>query len=332
MDSMFLAKAKLEEGWIDCSIGEPYIIRDSLLKTFQLYELEIDDPICWEYPVINGYPPLVKLLEEKYKSPIIITNGAKQALSACFYALKKNEYKNLGTQTPYWGLIPPLAKLHDLKLSFETDYDSYLLVAPNNPDGQCANYARLLAFQDSLKSRGIPLIHDGAYYTRSYLPKDFETGPLGDLQIFSGSKMFGLSGLRIGFIVCHSSKFYSDIIEYLETTTSGISNVSQLLFNNVLHYLKYYPLTQEIFEAECRWKLEQAKNLIKSVSSDVFIHNDVDYFGMFGWFKKGTRLNLSKAKVNCSDGLAFGQPDFVRLNLAVKNETLKEVVNRLNSI
>src|SRR5579885_3412990 len=117
MSDLLLAKPILPPDWIDVSVGEPHLVRDNLSKVFQLEEelrighLKLNDMV---YPYPTGYQPLVKLLEEKHKAPVIITNGAKQALGAVFYALSQMGYPGVAMKMPYWALIPPLAKMHGL--------------------------------------------------------------------------------------------------------------------------------------------------------------------------------------------------------------------------
>ncbi len=139
MSDILLAKPKLPDGWIDVSVGEPHVVREVLRKYFKLDSIGQDHPDhYWEYPNPIGYPPLVKALEEKHGYPVIITNGAKQALGATFYALKKMGKETVGMMEPYWALIPPLVEMHGLKPAIGVhpfNIDSFLALAPNNPNG-----------------------------------------------------------------------------------------------------------------------------------------------------------------------------------------------------
>ena len=68
-------------------------------------------------------------------------DGAKQALGAAFYALHKMGKRILGMRNPYWAAIPPLADMHGLTCS--PNYDCYLAVSPNNPDGHVLDLQEL---------------------------------------------------------------------------------------------------------------------------------------------------------------------------------------------
>src|SRR5690242_14329706 len=81
MNDILLAKPNLPHGYLDLSAGEPYIIRECLEKTFSLNPYTIpNEKGIWEYPYPNGQKDLVRMLEDKHKSPVVITNGAKQGL------------------------------------------------------------------------------------------------------------------------------------------------------------------------------------------------------------------------------------------------------------
>ncbi len=335
MSDILLAKTLLPDGWIDTAIGEAHIVKEALFKSCNfskshLVNLELDKK-C-EYPAPNGYPPLVKLLEDRHNAPVIITNGAKQALSATFYAINAMGKTNLGMRTPYWALIPPLAKMHGLKF-VQKDYDAYLAILPNNPCGFMFDYDYAKYLSDHHKELGIPFIHDAVYYSHTYLPLSYNLGPLGDLQIYSMSKMFGLSGLRVGYIVCYNKDYYKTLQEYIETTTVGVSVASQYICHNILKELAQEDKYSKFIE-ESRNKLYIAKALCKTIRKDVLgVPDDfMESNGIFGWFKVGERCDFTKARINTVNGKLFGDESMVRFNLGLPTNTMIEVVERLNSL
>jgi aspartate aminotransferase len=336
MSGLILAKANLPEGFIDCSVGEPYIVRDILESQFKLTPYELPDvKEMFEYPLPTGYKPLVKLLEDLYQAPVVITNGAKQALGASFYALKRMGKMNVGMRSPYWALIPPLVKMHGLNpLPSYVGADANLLLLPNNPDGFISRPDAIQGFSDVCKERGVPLIHDAAYYTRIYMPVHFPLNKIGDVQIYSISKMLGLSGLRIGFVVCPNVEFYKYIQEYMETMTVGVSIVSQIFLYDLLNKMIAYPQLTKRVEVLSSIALHEAKRIFREVDSQVLEMecNPESVAGMFGWFKIGPKADFTKSKVNVIEGTPFGRPGYVRINLAFSQDVIKEIVNRLNSV
>lgn len=344
MSDILLAKPCLPPDWIDVSVGEPHIVKDKLQNFFSLRPYELAHGISYEYPNPKGYKPLTQLLEEKHKAPVIITNGAKQALGACFYALQQMGKLSMGMKLPYWALIPPLAKVHGLNCvtfgpeSLQTEepwgFDSYLLLAPNNPDGYCPDAQGCKNLAARLKEKNIPLIHDAAYYTHTYLPGDHSLPAFGDVQIYSISKMLGLSGLRLGYVVCHNPEFYKLIQQYMETMTVGVSIVSQVFLYDLMHRMHGYPTLAEAFEGTSSMALAEAKKIIKGVDPEILeINSDIEQTpGMFGWFKVGPCADFEKSKINFIDGSLFGIPGMVRMNLAFSSSTMEEIVKRLNSV
>lgn len=337
MSDILLAKPILPPDWIDVSVGEPHVVREHLLNVFDLsiYELPKVDHM-YEYPAPNGYKHLVQLLEDKYKAPIIITNGAKQALGACFYALKELGYTHCRERVPFWALVPPLSHMHGIVMDHSDESLSrlpYLMLAPNNPDGYCGSSEELLSLSEEYKESNTPLVHDAAYYTPIYMPDGHPLPAVGDVQIYSISKMLGLSGLRLGYVVCHNKEFYKLIVQYMEAMTVGVSIASQVFLHDLLSRMNAYPTLRESFEGRSKMALIEAKKIISQVDPEVLeIPADlVNSNGMFGWFKVGPKANFQKSKINFIDGALFGGPGMVRMNIAFNSDQMQEITNRLNS-
>jgi aspartate/methionine/tyrosine aminotransferase len=332
MNDILLAKPTLPPGVIDTSVGEPYVIREKLFEVFDMkdWKLPTIDHL-WEYVNPQGYKPLIDLLEWKHNAPVVVTNGAKNALGATFYALKKMGKATIGMRSPYWALLPQLINIHGLEwtaaeLGDGAHYDSYLCLSPNNPDGS-------LFSSEEIRKCTVPLIHDGAYHTHSYLPQGTPLPVIGDVQIYSLSKMLGLSSLRIGYAVCPNPEFYRLIKEYMEAMTVGVSLPSQIFAYELMNQMRGYPTLVEKFENNAFSALQEAKQLIKTVDPEVLEvpANFEENPGMFLWAKKGAACDLDKAKINAIDGKHFGVPGFVRMNLAFSKEKVQEIVNRLNA-
>jgi aspartate/methionine/tyrosine aminotransferase len=334
MTDILLAKPQLPPDWIDVSVGEPHVVRENIIKIFGLSVYEVPQVLhMHEYPTPTGYQPLVKLLEEKHKAPVIITNGAKQALGACFYALQQMGKKMMGMRSPYWALIPPLVEMHGLNWTTESTFDSYLYLAPNNPDGWIKPFYLMFHEIDSFKDDGIPCIHDAAYYTHVYLPTSYELRTMGDAQIYSISKMLGLSGLRLGYVVCPNPEFYKLIQHYMENMTVGVSIIPQIFLFDLFRRMHAYPTLTQQFEGQSASDLEQSKKIIQQVDPEILEvpTNLISNPGMFGWFKVGPKADFVKAKVNMIDGALFGIPGYIRMNLAFDEKTMLDIVQRLNS-
>jgi aspartate/methionine/tyrosine aminotransferase len=342
MSNLLLAKPDLPGGWFDCSVGEAYLVRDNLFNIFNVPNSIPNISKMFEYPNPNGYQPLVKLLEEKHQAPVIITNGAKQAIGACCYTFQQLGKKTIGIRSPYWALIPPLISMHGMNWAaaeyHQTDlFDSYLCVAPGNPDGWMKSSYLLYHGLDPLRDEGIPVVHDGAYYSHAYLPRspnEPKLWTMGDAQIFSISKMLGLSGLRIGYVVCPNPEFYKHILYYMENMTVGVSTISQIFLYEIMCSMRNDPAATQQFEDKSFLDLQNNKILCKQIDPEILeIPNNIeDIPGMFLWAKQGSKADFQKAKINVIDGAHFGAPGYIRMNLAFPESEMTEIVTRLNSV
>jgi aspartate/methionine/tyrosine aminotransferase len=327
MTDMLLAKPKLPADWIDLSVGEAVLVRQALSKHFEFPFYKLTDHE-YEYPDPSGYKPLVGLLEEQYKAPVVITNGAKQGLGSIAYALHKMGKRSIGLGPIYWCLLPPVMHCHGLTCEFDPllPSDAQLLVLPNNPDNSLDTSEREWAFE------GVPLIHDAVYYNHLYLPADYPLPPIGDIQLFSASKYLGLSGLRVGWAVCPNSDFYGLIREYVEMTTVGVSIASQKAVYGLLRAMQECPEKQLAFEADARHALKEAKKTLVKINPTVLdIPKDLpEQPGMFAFVQCKRPDVLKAAKISVPDGKHFGKEGHIRINLAVEAKTLQEAVERIN--
>lgn len=336
---ILLATKKLPSGTIDAAIGEAHLIKNNFLNIFQvgsdLQNLNVrQSDMTYSYPA--GYRPLVDYLENKHQAPVIITNGAKQALSSVFYCLKKNNKTSISSYSPFWCLLKPLAEIHNLsweEYNNSFDVQSFLCVHPNNPDGHL--FPDIKSFANQFKDKNIPFIFDGVYYSHVYLPKTISLESFGDVQIFSFSKYLGLSGIRAGYIVCHNPDFYKHILDYIEATTVGVSIYPQVFLNKILnHRMRSYPTLVDKFENDCYSDLQNNKKICKQINPEILSIPDnlEDIPGMFLWCKCNDFSAFEKAKVQVIEGTPFGKPGFIRMNLAFPKDQMLEIINRLNNL
>jgi aspartate/methionine/tyrosine aminotransferase len=330
-----VAKTSFTDGTIDAAVGEPYLIRDVLKSHVNIDSGRFNpDPDAWGYPYSNGYKPLVDFLESFHGGKVVITNGAKQALGAAMYATARKNCFKMGIGKIYWSLLPKLAEMHGViavKSSSTQDFDSLLFTAPNNPNGSCISTEEMRNLWDEMRSLDIPMIHDAAYYTPTYLPKDYKFGNVGDIQIFSFSKMFGLPGLRLGYAVLHNEDYLKDFSAYMEHMTVGVNFVTQQFVHNMFMWFKENPEIILSFYDESRQALKESREMLKAVNPDVLeVPSDFEnHTGMFGFFKKG-KLFDNVQKVLLADGAGFGDKDYVRMNLALRKDVMANVIKRLN--
>jgi aspartate/methionine/tyrosine aminotransferase len=330
---MLLAKNKLPDDYIDAGIGEAHVVRDALLSIFDVSAIDFPkDKSIFEYQEPQGYKPLVHLLEDKYQAPVIITTGAKQSLGAIMYALKQMGKTTISLPHPYWCVLPHLIEMHGLqwKSTYE-GCDARLLVMPNNPDNWIVDESIIKQLEQECKDQKIPLIHDAVYYNNIYMSSS-SFRQIGDAQIYSASKSFGISGIRIGWLTTHDTELYKLVSYYVEAMTTGVSIASQIFLYNLLNTMRGYPTLTEKFERLSYDGIRENKLLIKQVNNNVLEipSNIEDTAGMFMWTKIKDYSILDRAKINAIDGKYFGVEGFVRMNLALEEDKIKDIVRRLN--
>jgi aspartate/methionine/tyrosine aminotransferase len=330
MDDIKLQKVILGPDWIDLSFGEPHVVMEALHAQLNRVSASFKMPDIfemkqWTYQPANGTPELTKLLEEKYDAKVVVTNGAKQALAATLYSFKQRGVNSIHFDSPYYPANPSLVKSAGLIRAPYAEADSYLITTPNNPDGKLTHIPKIIECRAKA-----PTIHDAAYYTNIYLPEGEQTIPLGHVQVFSASKMYGLSGLRIGYAVCHNEDYYKDIVNFIELNTAGVSAPSQELMLRVETFFKKNPKYYDEFVKEARFSIKGSREELKNLDPEVLTVEPCDSNSMFAWCKIGPKLNYKAAKVHILEGTLFGKPGYMRINIAHSHLVIREAVKRLN--
>lgn len=325
---------------LDLRIGEARVVRDVTFSIFNPKQTILDlDQNEWDYRAA-GYKPLVAFLEEKHGAKVVITNGANQALHAAMHALKINGLRNVGMRIPYWNRIPDIIRGAGLKcttfnqLVEGSGIDSYLLTLPNNPDGYIPSLNALRETIALLQELKIPLVHDAVYYSPSYLPVDYPVESWGDMQIFSASKHYGLSGLRVGYIVVHNPKFYQALVDFVEFTTVGVSVTAQQFFLKLLQREEELPKLKTLFHSMVRRKLEEGRALFKKLRPGLLTlpPNFDATSGVFAWVVACSPQLFDLAEIDVLPGGWFGMPGWSRINLGAGNNIIAEMVDRLNQV
>lgn len=345
MNDPFVRK-ELPKDWIDLGIGEARSVRRAFENTFgfgfDMFQ-HVDRNLLFEYQPPAGLPALVDHLEKKHQAPVIVTSGAKQGLCASFDALRRLGCRSLGLRVPYWSQLPPAIKSEGLKpVLMDTlsryswdprtpaPFDSFLLVSPGNPDG----YLESEKYVSKLKTARIPIIHDAAYASKTYVGffgSDQQHNA--DVEIYSFSKMFGLSGLRVGYCVVRDADMYKSMLDYVETKTVGVSSFSQCFVLSALergsHQINSARTLMNVFEDSARDELKLASNEFKRIKDLLEPHHFLPG-SMFGWFKN-LGVDFVAAKIHVMDGKHFGEPGYVRINFAAGLDVCRRAVDIINS-
>jgi len=214
---------------INLAAGEPYFLHKHLSWLVGgMRELrEIFPP----YPNYAGQPELLKELRLRHPgNEIVVCNGAKQALLAAIYALKERAQHGIHKmyhRAPHWPTFPTLAKLSSLSFSNDSADCTCgapqisIMTSPNNPDSWTTPALSHSSILDCVYAH----------------PVYGHEGPLSDHQIsvWSGAKLFGVSGLRVGWLATENKELAKYAADYVEKTTSGVCSEAQGRVADILY-------------------------------------------------------------------------------------------------
>jgi aspartate/methionine/tyrosine aminotransferase len=225
-----------EPGSYNLALGEPILLQKGLSY---LYHEAFEN--CSElgagYPQTTPTPTLRLELERRYPGKrVVVTCGAKQALHAVAYALKAQGKTHLGIQPPFWPTFPTIAGFAGLRLlrlknrvpggGKPSSAVANFWVCNNNPDG------------DSGFNLGIQYdVVDAAYASGLYGWSGFF--PQHTTSVWSASKLLGLSGVRVGWVVTDDPEIATLVAQYVEQTTSGVATTSQEMVGILLNRMNY---------------------------------------------------------------------------------------------
>ena len=206
-NDLLLARETVVDGY-SLVVGEPVLLQEYL----KIPNFVAQGPYL--YPSLRGLPALVKELQILHPGyEVIIANGAKQAIAACMHAMARAK-GSVYHRAPYWPSYPTLACMNCVGF---TDAPGHLnpmvcVTSPNNPDG----YETL---QDCD-------LWDSVYAHQIYGWSGCEPGSY-RMRVGSASKMLGLSGVRVGWVLTKDPELAKRARTYVEITTSGVSLPAQ---------------------------------------------------------------------------------------------------------
>lgn len=335
-NQQFVRDTSLPSGWLDLGIGEARLIRSALTSVYGLDFLHRGPEGELDYQPSQGYPKLVDELERLHHAPCVVTTGAKQAAFSALMVARERGCMLVGMRAPAW---PPLVQaVHMLGMRVvmcePEDLDSYhcfLLVSPNNPDGHTYDVQELLDIETLLRTHDKFLIHDAVYACRPYVTEQCPV--VGDVQLHSVSKRFGLSGLRVGWAVVRDEEVLAEVQDAVETITAGVSGPSQGAVSVLLRRLRQNQHLANAFDIECATLLSLSRQAAIRFNPDVLEVDPTQVTcGAFAWATKGPKYDPDALRVRLVDGGAYGFPERVRVNLVGDLEDVRELAHRTHQI
>ena len=254
---------------------------------------------------------------------IEITNGAMQGLDASLSYYKDLDFYNVLTRDYHFPHYPKIIKKNNLfkiineNIGYSRDKTVELNDSPSNPE----------AIIGDVSDCPEKVIWDAVYNNPIY--KIFTLPPIKhNVALGSFGKLFGLPGLRIGWIGTDDKSIYEYISNYVEITTCGVSAPSQIMIERILTNPSWLPL----FFKEAAGSIDINKTEFLKVKH-IFDGQTPPQEGMFFFPKidpKGLKI-LSKAGVQFTPGEACGDTSgtHIRLNMAQTNEIIHQAVKAI---
>lgn len=211
------------------------------------------------YTAGSGIPELLQAAAKKVTrengiitepSGVIITNGAMHGLYVVFQAILDKggdvlvptptwtetvTNVTLAGGTPrYYGLDPfaddPI-DIGELESLITSQTRAIVINTPHNPTGRVLRYDLLADIVDLCEERDLYLISDEAYEHLTYGCTHASAAGIRDrsknVSIFSCSKSYAMSGLRVGYVVTSDAGLMRKLRMLLRCTANGINSIAQ---------------------------------------------------------------------------------------------------------
>lgn len=284
------------------------------------------------YPLAMGEKELIEEIQFLHPSKyIVITNGCKQALSAAMYALRGcYAYSSACHSAPYWPSYPTLIKAAKLMLEErrggEDSPTLRLATLINNPNGAVATESCDLL--------------DCAYGHYVYGWQD--ELPEHKISVWSAAKLFGVAGLRLGWLVTDNEELAAKAAFHIEITTSGVSVLSQRYVSKLFKYQREHKETVRGTYLKAREiLLKNADTFNQSLGSYCSVIQGVplDGRGMFAWFQIAPEhqnnfvVTTKKLKIKLVTGDACGVKDsgWYRMSMGHRIDFTQEALEKLSA-
>lgn len=320
-----------------------------------------------KYTPPDGIPSLKKAIirytEENYSRSvapenIIVSSGAKQALFNIMISIldPKDEVILLA---PYWVSYPEIVKLaygipvivtpedgsfkpgiEEIERAVSSYTKAIVVNSPNNPSGIVYSAEFIAEIVDFCETKNIYLIMDDIYHklvfdnneavpAYNFTNKDVESTRI--LVVNGVSKLYGMTGFRIGWVVANR-KLVEVMNNIQSQTTSGTSIILQAAAEGALTGM------QSIVE-NLRITFENNRNVIMQ---ELRSFNDVKVLEPGGAFYclpdfrsysnnsvELSRLFLKKALVVTVPGVDFGMEGHLRLSFAGSVKEIMTAIERM---
>jgi len=320
-----------------------------------------------KYTPTDGIPSLKKAVirytEEQYNKlvapeNVLVSGGAKQALYNLLFALL-NPQDEVIVLAPYWVSYPEMIKMvygvpvivrpedgtfiprmKEIEDAVSSYTRAMIVNSPNNPSGVMFPPELIGQLVEFCERRNIYLIMDDIYHrlvfdgkthtpAYRYATRDIESGRI--IVINGISKLYGMTGFRIGWVIA-PKPIVDVMINVQAQTTSCVSPILQYAAEGALTGI------QSVVDS-LRMTLENNRNVmlqeLRSFDGIKVTVPDGTYYCLpdFRAYNNDSvalsRLLLKKALVVTVPGKEFGMEGHLRLSYATTVKEIKQGVERI---
>lgn len=311
-------------GW-----GEPYCVREALThyykrKTFKTVSIQ-----SIEYQQYEGNPFLVENTRSFLKETtgvdykyIIITNGATGALNIVLRAFKrKYNYNKCFIHKYHFPYYPHIIEKNGYKqgIGLYRDHEKQLssskvlgiVDSPSNPLGD------LLLYTDNHNN----IIWDSVYHNPVYI-NTIPVKPDHRINCGSYSKVFGLTGSRVGWIATNNEDDYNICRTENMYENCSISYLSQEFITDVIKNTDLHN-----FMRAARYRINNNREMFDRICY-LFDGQSVPENGMFlsVWASPYAVKLLDKLNVKSVEMDSIGNDKYLRFNLAQTNDLTSKMI------
>ncbi|MEJ7452639.1 aminotransferase class I/II-fold pyridoxal phosphate-dependent enzyme [Staphylococcus xylosus] len=306
-------------------------IVDFYQRQFQV-ELDKEDEVCILYGTKNGLVGLPTSIVNPGENVLLPDPGYTDYKAGVLLA--DAQPQPLVLEPPYY--LPQWDKISkEILLNTRLVYLTY----PNNPTGSVATKSVFEEAIERFKGTKTKIVHDFAYSAFGFDAKNpsiLQVEGAKDLavEIFSLSKGYNMSGFRVGFAVGNK-----DIIQALKKYQShthagmfgALQDAATYALNNYDAFLEEQNITFKRRRDEFEAKLQQADIPFEPMKGGIFLwlrtprnfdgESFVDYL-------------LQEQSILVAPGIPFGEhgKDYVRISLALDDESLLEAAERIQAL
>ena len=286
---------------------------------------------------------------------VIISSGAKQAIYN-FLLSAVNKGDEVIFPVPYWVSYPDMIKLaggvpvavkpkegiqitfEELKAAVSPKTKAIMLNSPSNPAGVLFGEDFIKKTVELCEQKNIWLMTDDIYHQlvfdgeKTPSPFKFAKKPDNIVAINGVSKLYGLTGLRIGWAISTNKEIIAAMGRFQAQTTSCNSSLSEA------GALAALTGSQEIVD-ELRKILENNRNTLLNELSKIEGLKVYAPKGTFYCFADFSRYNknslalsgflLDKVLVATVPGISFGLEGYLRISYCAAKENIIEGLRRI---